>query len=126
MPICVTTLGSETVFSMRPYSSGRPLYSSSSGKIVDALTVFVGNASGARAHVADRGRDVGAVGGDERRADAVVRLRALDVRLHNSDAGGLTVLDRRLDAVDRRFLDRELSNSGAIGRAYRAGQERSG
>jgi hypothetical protein len=49
MPICAITLGSETVVSMRPYSRGSPLYPSRSGKIVDDLTVFVGNMSAAPA-----------------------------------------------------------------------------
>ena len=54
-PSAATTLGSETVGSMRPNSSGSPWYLSRSGKIVDALTVFVGNDERrAGAHVARR------------------------------------------------------------------------
>ena len=37
MPICARALGSETVGSMRPRSSGRPLYWSRLGKTLAAL-----------------------------------------------------------------------------------------
>src|SRR5690606_36283414 len=58
-------------------------------------------------HVAERGGNVGAVGRNERSAYAVVRLSALDVRLHDVVASRLAALDRRMNVVDRRFLDLE-------------------
>ncbi|MEJ1963067.1 MAG: hypothetical protein WDO56_16540, partial [Gammaproteobacteria bacterium] len=42
MPYCWTTVGSEIVASMRPYSMGRPLYWSKSGRTLETATVFVG------------------------------------------------------------------------------------
>ena len=46
MPNCCGTSGLDAVASMRPNSSGGPLYLSRSGRIVEALTVCVGNFSG--------------------------------------------------------------------------------
>src|SRR6187397_975185 len=48
-PYCCWTEGSDAVASMRPYSSGGPWYLSRSGRMVEALTVAVGNLSGAPA-----------------------------------------------------------------------------
>ena len=56
---------------------------------------------------AGRGLDRLAVGRHERGARAVVRLDAVDVRLHHALAGDLAVLDRLVRAGDRRFLDAE-------------------
>jgi hypothetical protein len=52
IPYCCWTEGSEAVGSMRPYSSGVPLYLSRSGNSVEALTVSVGNRRGAPARTA--------------------------------------------------------------------------
>ena len=49
MPNCCCTSGSEAVASMRPNSSGGPLYLSRSGRMVEAFTVSVGNFSAAPA-----------------------------------------------------------------------------
>jgi hypothetical protein len=52
MPNCCATAGSDAVGSMRPNSSGGPLYLSRSGRIMDALTVWVGKRSGVPARTA--------------------------------------------------------------------------
>ena len=60
MPACCRTVGSETVASILPKSSGGPAYLSSSGKTVDAATVCVGNTSGAPARTAPVVAGIGA------------------------------------------------------------------
>ena len=51
MPYCCFTLGSETVASNLPNSSGGPSYSSRLGNKLDAAVVLVGKRNGAPARV---------------------------------------------------------------------------
>ena len=61
----------------------------------------------AGSHVAGGGRDIGAVRREQRRADTVVGLRAIDVGLHDAPAGRLARRDGRVDARDGGFLHLE-------------------
>ena len=61
----------------------------------------------AGSHVSGRGGDIGAVRGEQRRADTVIGLRAIDVGLHHAPARGLARRDGRVDARDGGFLHRE-------------------
>ena len=60
MPNCCCTVGSDAVASMRPYSSGGPRYSSTSGSTVDALIVSRGKRSAAPARTAPAAAATGA------------------------------------------------------------------
>jgi hypothetical protein len=77
------------VVSMRPYSRAGPRYLSRSGRIVDALTVFVGKRSGAVARRSRSLRGRGTVFRDEEAGHPVVGAGALDVVLDERDAGHL-------------------------------------
>ena len=108
MPNCCGTSGSEAVASMRPNSSGGPLYLSRSGRIVDALTVCVGKAQRrGRAHSPDRLRNRRAVLRHKRAGDAVVGAHPGEIVLHHRDDGGLARPDRRMQVVDRRLFETE-------------------
>ena len=96
MPNCCCTAGSEAVASMRPYSSGGPLYLSRSGRTVEAFDRFGREAQRrARAHRAGRLRNRRAVFGDEHARHAVEAAHALEIVLHHRDAGGRFRFDRR-------------------------------
>ena len=126
MPACCRTVGSDTVDSILPKSSGGPAYLSRSGKSVDAATVCVGNARGAPARTAPvRRRDRRAVSRHEARADAVVRLRSIDVGLDDGAARGLAGRNRRVNALDRGFLEVERRRRlwGAAGNGDRAHEQ---
>src|SRR5262245_54264683 len=91
IPYCCWTEGSEAVGSMRPYSSGVPLYLSRSGNKVEALTVSVGNRRGrARPHGAGGLRHGSAVLGHQRAGHAVEGACPVDVVLHDLDARDLS------------------------------------
>ena len=60
IPNCCCTVGSEIVGSMRPNSSGGPLYCSKSGRIVEAAMVVVGYRTGAPARTAPSAGGMGA------------------------------------------------------------------
>ena len=82
--------GSEAVASMRPNSSGGPLYLSRSGRMVEAFTVCVGNFSArAGAHHAGRLGNRRAVLRHQHAGDAVVGAHAGEIVLHHRDHGGL-------------------------------------
>jgi hypothetical protein len=57
-----------------------------------------------RAHDARRFRDRGAVGGDEPAGDPVIGAGAVEIVLHDRDAGGLPRPDRRVQRLDRRLF----------------------
>ena len=63
IPYCCCTDGSDAVGSMRPHSRGGPVYFSRSGRRVDALTVVVGNVSGAPARTVPVADGMGAPSG---------------------------------------------------------------
>ncbi len=99
MPVCCRTLGigDGRLPSGRSRAAG-PVYLSRSGKSVDAATVCVGNTSGAPARTAPVvGGNRRAVRSHEAGADAVVRLRPIDVGLNDGAARRLAGRDRRVN-----------------------------
>jgi hypothetical protein len=58
-----------------------------------------------RAHSSGRLMDWRAVLGDQNARDPVIGPRALDIVANDSDTGGLPILDRLLQLVDRRFFE---------------------
>src|SRR3978361_1121049 len=89
MPNCCCTDGSDAVASMRPNSSGGPVYLSRSGRIADGFSVWGWKADRSLGSDNSWGlRHRFAIFGDEHAADPVVGAHAVDIVLHDSDAGG--------------------------------------
>src|SRR6266851_2526752 len=91
MPYCCCTDGSEAVGSMRPYSSGLPLYLSRSGNSVETLTVSLGKRSGAPARTAP-------VASSRRNGFCMLETLPLRLARRTPEVGGLDLvaLEQRL------------------------------
>ena len=81
---------------MRPNSSGGPLYLSRSGRTSEALTVSVGNFSGAPARTTPGASGTG-------NPSSVIGFGAVDILLHHVNKGRLTGSNGVVEVLDRGF-----------------------
>ena len=101
IPNCCCTDGSDAVASMRPNSIGVPRYFSKSGRMVEAITVVVGNVTGVVPRTAPTVLSMGALVRDKQAAHAIEGTHTGNVAFDYFFAGRSARRDGLMEILDR-------------------------